>query len=77
MLEDDYKKVKSVRKLIDKGKISEALFKMDVMLKKNPDDDYLYYYKGLIYQSLGDIVKADELFTKANEILKHKIGGLE
>lgn len=77
MLKDYKQKTEPIDKLLDKGKISEALTKIDEMIKDNPYDDYLYYLKGLIYQSIGDNVSAEECFEKANEILKKKIGGLE
>jgi Flp pilus assembly protein TadD len=76
MQKKDWEKTKPISILIEKGKIAEALAKLDKLIEKTPNDDFLYYYKGLIYQTFDDNETADKWLRKAGEIFEKTHGSM-
>ncbi len=54
--------------LINAGKTSEAMDKIDKAIELQPDNDMLYFVKGNTLENAGEIDQAIELYKKAAEI---------
>ncbi|MFH1223980.1 MAG: tetratricopeptide repeat protein, partial [Pseudomonadota bacterium] len=54
--------------LIESGNPAEATQLLKKYLQKNTEDDFPYYYLGVIYETAGDITTAEEYYKKTLKI---------
>ena len=58
---------------VNEGNFPEALRNLDEALKFNPNNDFVYFYKGVVYQTTGKSESAIDCYTQAININKNMI----